>query len=98
MTSPGAPRLPPPGPRLRGPIFLARFEYVRREHGPGMVEAVLQALDPSDRGALRGVDRRGGAPRGPSPPPAPAIAAGTRTGRGAASKGGGAATARPLPA
>ena len=39
-------------------MFLARFEYVRREHGPGMVEAELPALDPSDRGALRGVDGR----------------------------------------
>jgi hypothetical protein len=58
MTAPGAPSLPPPGPHLRGLVFLARFEYVRREHGPGMVEAVMQALDPSDRGALRGVDRR----------------------------------------
>ncbi|HEU0106515.1 MAG TPA: hypothetical protein VFT38_10110 [Vicinamibacteria bacterium] len=58
MTSPVAPSPPPPGPHVRGPLFLARFEYVRREHGPGMVAAVLQALDPSDRGALRGVDRR----------------------------------------
>lgn len=50
--------LPPPGPHLRGPIFLARFEYLRREHGPAMVETVLEALDESDRGALRSLDRR----------------------------------------
>jgi uncharacterized protein (TIGR02265 family) len=49
---------PPPGPHVRGLLFLGRFEYVRREHGPGMVEEVLQALDEPDRSAVRGVDRR----------------------------------------
>jgi len=48
----------PPAPHLRGPIFLARFEYVRREHGPAMVEAVMRALDEADRCVLRGLDRR----------------------------------------
>jgi uncharacterized protein (TIGR02265 family) len=43
---------------VRGPLFLARFEYVRREHGPAMVSAVMQALDEPDRSALRGLDRR----------------------------------------
>ena len=58
MTSPNAAGVPPPGPHLRGLVFLARFEYVRREHGPGMVEAVMLALDEPDRGALCGLDRR----------------------------------------
>lgn len=49
---------PPPGAHVRGLLFLGRFEYVRREHGPERVEAVLQALDEPDRNALRGVDRR----------------------------------------
>ena len=58
MTSPSLPGVPPPGPHLRGLVFLARFEYLRREHGPGMVEAVMSALEEPDRRALRGVDRR----------------------------------------
>jgi uncharacterized protein (TIGR02265 family) len=59
MTEPTDAASPPlPGPCLRGPFFMARFEYVRREHGPAMVDAVLQALEERDRSALRGLDRR----------------------------------------
>jgi hypothetical protein len=53
-----APRLAPPGAHLRGALVLARFQYLRRAHGPAMVERVMEALDESDRRLLRGVDRR----------------------------------------
>jgi uncharacterized protein (TIGR02265 family) len=55
---------PPPGAQVRGLLFLGRFEYLRREHGPATVEAVPQALDEADRTALRGVDRRAWYPFG----------------------------------
>jgi uncharacterized protein (TIGR02265 family) len=58
MTSSARAGEPPTGAHVRGLLFIGRFEYVRREHGPGTVEAVLQALDAPDREALRGMDRR----------------------------------------
>jgi uncharacterized protein (TIGR02265 family) len=56
MTSPADLHLPPPGPHLRGALVLARFEYLRREHGPAMVERVMDSLEERDRRALTGVD------------------------------------------
>ena len=55
---------PPPGPHLRGQIFLARFDYLRRHHGAAMVETVLLALEEADRAALRGVEGEGWYPFG----------------------------------
>jgi hypothetical protein len=59
MSAPPPPSAPPTAgpPRLRGQLFLARFDYVLRQHGAEMVEAVLQSLDPEDAQMLRGLER-----------------------------------------
>jgi hypothetical protein len=46
-----------PGPHLHGQIVVARFEYLKREHGAGAIARVLEALPAEDRTALGGVDR-----------------------------------------
>ncbi|PYQ54680.1 MAG: hypothetical protein DMF78_04980 [Acidobacteria bacterium] len=61
---PASLRRPPAGPHLRGQLFQARFEYLRREHGPAMVRTVLEALEEPDRAALSGLEREGWYPLG----------------------------------
>jgi len=46
-----------PGPHLHGQIVVARFEYLKREHGTSAIARVLEALPAEDRSALGGVDR-----------------------------------------
>jgi uncharacterized protein (TIGR02265 family) len=56
---PAALRRPPPGPHVRGQLFQARFEYLRREHGAAMIGTVLEALEEADRAAIKGLEREG---------------------------------------
>ncbi len=56
MSSPGS----TPRPALiRGQLFLARFEWIRNEHGAASVARVLGELSPADRDSLQGVERQG---------------------------------------
>lgn len=45
------------GPHLHGQIVVARFEYLKRNHGSDSIASVLAALEPADRATLQGVDR-----------------------------------------
>jgi len=44
------------GPRLRGQLFVARLEYLRRYHGAESVAKVLGSLSESDQELLKGLD------------------------------------------
>ena len=44
-------------PSLSGLLVVARFEYLRENHGADCVRRVLDALPPEERARLRGVER-----------------------------------------
>ncbi|MBI3932950.1 MAG: hypothetical protein HY317_06010 [Acidobacteria bacterium] len=52
------------GPHLSGQMFVARLEFLRREHGAAAINRVLAALAPDDRERLKGLEREGWYPFG----------------------------------
>jgi hypothetical protein len=45
------------GPHLHGQIVVARFEYLKRNHGTEAIQRILGALPEQDRALLAGVER-----------------------------------------
>jgi predicted hydrocarbon binding protein len=45
------------GPHLHGQIVVARFEYLKRNHGSEAIQRILEALPEADRVRLAGVER-----------------------------------------
>lgn len=50
-------RSTPHGPEIKGQLFAARLLYIRENHGPGVIEKVLEAMTDEDRKRLRGLER-----------------------------------------
>lgn len=55
---------PPNGPHLKGQLFAARLDYLRRNHHSDAIAKVLAELPEADRALLKGLDREGWYPFG----------------------------------
>ncbi len=54
----------PDGPHLRGQLFVARLEYLRRHHGADAITQVMRSLHEDDQKILKGLDAKSWFPFG----------------------------------